>query len=91
MRAESVDGQLNGTIPPTSDNQGERFNHSDRQNDALETFNPFDGSAPPDMPNRNTTNNDAAFLLLGISTVVLLAGMVTALLFQRRRPVKHHQ
>lgn len=137
LRAESVGGQLNGTIPSTSEgqaqdssslvdasgltvsdmgsmgnamggggfsgfnnmpddmqgnipnNRGGRFNRFDGQNDAFEAFNPFGGSAPPDMPGRNPTSNNAAILLLGISAVILLAGIVTALLFQRRRPVQH--
>lgn len=121
LRAESVGGQLNGTIPSTSEgqtqdssslvdasgltvsdmgsmgnamgggglsNRGERFNRFDGQNDTLEAFNPFGGSAPPDMPNGNPTSSNAAPLLLGISTVILLTGIIAALLFQRRRPVR---
>lgn len=122
LRAESVSGQLNGTIPSTSegqtedasllvdasgltisdmgsmgnmmgrDNQAERFTRPDRQNGALEAFNPFDGPAPPDMQNiqnGNSINHSAALLLLGISTVVLLVGIITVLLFQRRKYAKH--
>ena len=53
--------------------------------DAVEAFNPFNGFAPPDMPNGNPGNDDSAFFLLGISIVVLLLGIVTVLLFHRRR------
>ena len=68
-------------------NRGERFNRLDRQDDALEAFNPFDGSAPPNMPNGKgmSTSNNASLLMLDISAVILLAGISTALLFQRQR------
>ena len=120
LRAESVSGQLDGTIPSTSGEQSrdssalvdasalsvsdmgsmdnmmgdrvERFTYADRHPDAVEAFNPFDGSAPLEMRDRNPANNTAAvssFLLLGISVIVLLLGFMTALLFRRRHHTKH--
>ena len=144
LRAESVSGQLDGTIPstsegqaqdssalvdasalsvsdmgsmgnmmgggksnrqenfPGSDNAGpfkdkpgdraEHFTYANRQPDAVEAFNPFDGPMPPEMRDRNPANNTAAvssFLLLGISVIVLLLGFMTTLLFHRRRHTKH--
>lgn len=161
LRAESVSGQLNGTIPSTSDGQTQdrsalvdasgitvsdmgsmgnmmgggkfsdrvelshdsdntdvpndvpdRFDESDdmhngfpefddMQNnrpdafqggmppDAVEAFHPFDGFAPPNMPDGNPGNDDSAYLLLGISIVILLLGIVTVLLFHRRRYTWH--
>ena len=130
LRAESVSGQLNGTIPSTSEGQTQssaalvdasgltvsdmgsmgnmmsggrpdmgsmgdmmggskpdRF-RNDMRPDAPDAFNPFDGPAPPDMPNEMSNgkpvNNVTAFLLLGVSTVVLLMGITTALLFRRK-------
>ena len=125
LRAKSVSGQLDGTIPSTSAGQaqdtsalidasgltisdmgsmgnvmggggfpgrGERsresgFTRPTGPNEAREAFNQFDNSVPPDMPNRDPASNSAALPLLGISIVVLLLGIITALLFQRRRPV----
>ena len=168
LRAESVSGQLNGTIPSTSDGQtqdrsalvdasgitvsdmgsmgnmmgggkfsdrGEHSHDSDNtdipndvpdifgepgdipdrfdesadmhnrfdgmQNnrpdafqggmppDAVEAFHPFDEFAPPNMPDGNPGNDDSAYLLLGISIVILLLGIVTVLLFHRRRYTRH--
>lgn len=112
LRAESVSGQLDGTIPSTSEGQAQdpsalvdasTLSVSDMGSmgnmrggggmpGAVEAFNPFDGSAPPDMRDRNTANNTAAvssLLLLEISVMVLLLGFMTALLFRRRRYTKH--
>ena len=112
LRAESVSGQLNGTIPSTSEGQSQDSStlvdasgltvsdmgsmgnmeggggFADR-GDAIGAFNPFDGSAPPDMPNGNAVNKTASFQLLVISAIILLLGIVTALLFQRRRHIRH--
>ena len=112
LRAESVSGQLDGTIPSTSEGQTQdpsalvdasTLSVSDMGSmgnmrggggmpGAVEAFNPFDGYAPPDMRDRNPSNNTAAvssLLLLGISVMVLLLGFMTALLFRRRRYTKH--
>ena len=134
LRAESVNGQLNGTIPSTSGEQaqdssalvnasgltvsdmgsmgnmmggkfsgrGVRSHDSDSADipndvpdrfgmppDAVEAFNPFNDFTPPDMPNGNPGNDDSAFLLLGMSIVILLLGIVTVLLFHRRQYIGH--
>lgn len=153
LRAESVNGQLDGTIPstseeqtqdsstlvdasalsvsdmgsmgnmrgggmpgrqegfPDSDNAGPfgdrpgdragRFTRTDRQHEermmsnepmAVEALNPFNGSSPPDMQGHNPANNHftgASFLLLGISIIILLLGIATALLFRRRHHIGH--
>lgn len=65
------------------------FARPDRPHGAIEAFNPFDGSAPPDMPNGNAVNKTDSFLLLAISAVILLLGIITVLLFQRRRKIRH--
>lgn len=159
LRAESVSGQLDGTIPATSQGQaqdnsalidadelviadmgnmnmdrmmGGRFPGKDEpsgdftppdiQGDAVEAFNPQDDFAPPDdftppdrpampssdfippgesvtpnnvaspgsftppgMQNGNPANNTVSLVLLGVSTCILILGLMTALLFRRRR------
>ena len=147
LRAESVRGQLDGTIPSTSDGQAadsstlvdaselnisdmgsmgntmggggfrgrsemsggapgdmsgsgspgfrsrpddmqEEF-RSDMPQDAVEAFNPSGYFGPPDMQNGTAANSADAFLMLGISAAVLAFGFVTALLFHRRKRVRH--
>lgn len=56
----------------------------------VEAFNPFNDSAPPNMQYGNLGNNTPTFLLLGVSIVILLLGIVTVLLFQRRRYPRHN-
>lgn len=146
LRAESVSGQLDGTIPATSQGQaqdnsalidadelviadmgnmnmgrmmGGRFPGKDEnsggfappeiQGDAVEAFNPQDGFAPPadftppdrpvtpdgtehpngftppDMQNGSPANNTVSLILLGVSTGILVLGLMTALLFRRHR------
>lgn len=147
LRAESVSGQLDGTIPSTSEGQTEdssplidasELNVSDMGSmnngrggggfpehggmtdgtpgdmsdsgypgfrgrsgkmqdefrngmppDAVEAFNPLGDFDPSDIQNRNTANNMAALLMLGISAAVLMLGIVTALLFHRRKRIRH--
>ena len=148
LRAESVSGQLDGTIPSTSDGQSvdsstlidaselnvsdmgsmgntmggggfpgrgempdstsgdtsENGSHgfrgrpdkmqeefrNDMQPDAASAFNPLGDFGPPDIRSGNAANNAAALLMLGISAVVLVLGIVTALLFRRRKRIRHH-
>ena len=113
LRAESVSGQLDGTIPSTSDGQaadsstlidasglsvsdmGSMNNgmggggfpgHGEMPGGAPRDIGSF---GPPDMQSGNATNNAASFLVLGISAVVLVFGIVTALLFRRRKPIRY--
>lgn len=120
LRAESVSGQLDGTIPSTAEGQaqdnsslisaaelaisdmgamdhmmGGRFpgkdEHSDgfaphgRQEDAVEAFNPQGNFAPPDIQNGSPANNTVSLILLSVSIGILMFGLMTALLFRRRR------
>lgn len=105
LRAESVSGQLDGTIPSTSDGQSanpsalidaSRLSISDMgsMNNTMggggpRGHNPMGGFGPPDMQSQNTANNAAALLMLGISAVVLILGIMTALLYQRRKYIRH--
>ena len=105
LRAESVSGQLDGTIPSTSDGQSanpsalidaSRLSISDMgsMNNTMggggpRGHNPMGGFGPPDMQSQNTANNAAALLMLGTSAVVLILGIVTALLYQRRKYIRH--
>ena len=141
LRAESVSGQLNGTIPSTSDGQtqdrsalvdasgitvsdmgsmgnmmgggkfsdrgepshdsdnadipndvpdifGEPGDIPDRFDESADMHNRFDGMQN-NRPDANPGNDDSAYLLLGISIVILLLGIVTVLLFHRRRYTRH--
>ncbi|MDE6846386.1 MAG: CotH kinase family protein [Lachnospiraceae bacterium] len=144
LRAESISGQLAGTIPSTSEGQAQDSSalldadgltisdmgtmnhmmgggfpsgdeHADgflprgRRGDAVEAFNPQndfvpqDNAAPsgrpaepndssrpgsftpPDMQNGSPANNTVSLVLLGVSTSILILGLMTALLFRRRR------
>lgn len=154
LRAESISGQLDGTIPATSEGQAQdssalldaggleiadmgtmelmmgggfpggnghagefpdRDSHSDsfpprgRQEDATEVFNPQgnfappddfapsdkpaasndtvrpDNFAPPDIQNGSPAYNTVSLVLFGVSTGILILGLITALLFRRRR------
>lgn len=144
LRAESISGQLAGTIPSTSEGQAQDSSalldadgltisdmgtmnhmmggsfpsgdeHADgfpprgRRGDAVEAFNPQNdfvpqdnvapsgrpaepndpsrpGSfTPPDMQNGSPANNTVSLVLLGVSTGILILGLMTALLFRRRR------
>ena len=144
LRAESVRGQLDGTIPATSQGQAQDnsvlidadeliiadmgtmdhtmggrspggndhtddFPPRDRQGDIVEAFNPQNdfvppnnsapsgepatpddtvrpgNFAPPDIQNGSPANNTVSLVLLGISIGILIFGLMTALLFRRRR------
>lgn len=140
LRAKSVSGQLNGTVPSTSDGQSEdssalidasglnvsdmgsmnngmggggfpghdemrdgapndmsgngfpgfRDRPDNMPSDAVEAFNPLGDFSPPDMQKGNAVNNADALLMLGMSAIVLALGIMTALLFRRRKRIKHN-
>lgn len=151
LRAKSISGQLDGTIPATSEGQAQdsstlidadgleiadmgtmehmmgggfpggnghagefpdrdnSFPPRGRQEDATEVFNPQgnfappddfapsdkpaasndtvrpDNFAPPDIQNGSPAYNTVSLVLFGVSTGILILGLITALLFRRRR------
>lgn len=110
LRAESINGQLDGTIPATSEGQardnsalidagglvaadmgamdhmaGGGFPPRGGQEDAIEAFNPQGDFSPPGMQNGSPAYNTVSLVLFGVSTGILILGLITALLFRRRR------
>ena len=83
-------GGIPDDIPDSMpDDMPRSFNRPGRQDGTIEAFHPFNGYAPPEISSENDVNKSASFLLLVISAVILLVGIVTALLFQRRRNIRH--
>ena len=98
LRAESVNAQLDGTIPSTSDGQsadsstlidasGLSISDMGSMNNTMSGGG--DHFGPYNIENRNMANNAAALLMLGISMAIFVFGIVTALLFHRRKRIRH--